>query len=79
MVFDSPIDYPLFWIVLSYRYKIRPEVAAKAIHSGQLPIHSIVKRLAALKAKERNLMLTLLSLHHVSFSRKHFFVLHNTK
>ena len=64
MVFDSPIDYPLFWIVLSYRYKIRPEVAAKAIHSGQLPIHSIVKRLATLRAKEKNLMLTLLSLHH---------------
>ena len=79
MVFDSPIDYPLFWIVLSYRYKIRPEVAAKAIHSGQLPIHSIVKRLATLKAKEGNLMLTLLSLHHVSFSRKHFLILHNKK
>ena len=41
MVFDSPIDYPLFWIVvLSYRYKIRPEVAAKAIHSGQPTAYS---------------------------------------
>ena len=74
MAFDSPIDYPLFWIVvLSYRYKIRPEVTAKAIHSGQPPIHSIVKRLASPKAKERNLMLILLSFTScIIFQATHF-------